>query len=294
MVTPAANALASKAISEQQQIGANAMSRTESYLDRTFVVVDPDARIRKSEDLMEFERYTAADVLPPGEQVGNFKRIAQNTLVKVDQIKSASTGSKGSILFARALSQDGTGNLGWTSTRNFKGKFVNETLRAIPPPGNAERTGPNAAWRSGEFIGQITLVEIMDVGLERERISLDTLEPYLGLVEAAERDGIRVAINSGFRSFPEQKALFEGFQNGLPGFNLAAPPGRSNHQNGIAFDIAVGGGAGDPIYEWLKRNAPGRGFIRTVNKEPWHWEFDRARAAVAVAAHTFKTSNVIV
>src|SRR5262245_40671087 len=142
------------------------MSRTESYLDKTFVVADPDARIRNAEDLMEFERYTAADVLPPGEQVGNFKRIAQNTRVKVDQTKATPTGSKGSILFARALSEDGTVKLGWTSSRNFKGKFVNETLRAIPPAANAEQVGPNAAWRAGDFIGQITLVEIMDAGLE--------------------------------------------------------------------------------------------------------------------------------
>jgi LAS superfamily LD-carboxypeptidase LdcB len=79
----------------------------------------------------------------------------------------------------------------------------------------------------------------------------------------------------------------------LDGFNTAAPPGSSNHQNGIAFDIAVGGGSGDPIYDWLKKNAPARGFIRTVNKEPWHWEFDKAKAAIAVAAKTFKTKNVV-
>ena len=60
------------------------MSKSNSYLDKTFVVTDPDARIRKPGDLMTFQVYTAADVLPPGERIGSFKRISQNTEVKVD------------------------------------------------------------------------------------------------------------------------------------------------------------------------------------------------------------------
>ena len=103
-----------------------------------------------------------------------------------------------------------------------------------------------------------------------------------------------LAIHSGFRSFPEQALLFDGFKKGIPGFNLAAEPGKSKHQNGIAFDIDVPGGLGNPTYDWLTQNAPARGFVRTVNGEPWHWEFDRNKAAIAVAAHTFKTSNVSV
>jgi hypothetical protein len=43
----------------------------------------------------------------------------------------------------------------------------------------------------------------------------------------------------------------------------------------------------------LTKNAPHHGFIRTVNKELWHWEYDKAKAAIAVARHTYKTSNVI-
>jgi hypothetical protein len=269
------------------------MGRTESYKDNVFIVADPDARIRNPADLMAFEQYKPGEPLPPGEKVGNFKRIAKDTQVKVDEIKIVQTGGSGTIVFAHALSAGGAGDLGWTSARNFKGKFVNETLGALPPAPGANKFGPNAAWVAGSFKGQITLVQIISAGLGVRRIAADTLDPYLDLVAAAAGDGIQVAINSGFRSYPEQKVLFEGFKKGLDGFNTAAPPGSSNHQNGIAFDIAVGGGSGDPIYDWLKKNAPARGFIRTVNKEPWHWEFDKAKAAIAVAAKTFKTKNVV-
>jgi hypothetical protein len=270
------------------------MSRTESYTDKTFIVSDADARLRKPNNLMAFERDTAADPLPRGEQAANFKRITKGTKVKVDRVKVVPTGSSGAIVFGHCLSTDGTTELGWTSTRNFDGKFINETLGEIPPAPNASKFGPNAAWKKGVFGGQLTLVSIVDARLEIERIALDTLDAYLDLAAAAAKDNVLVAINSGFRSFPEQKLLFEGFQKGLPGFNKAAKPGTSNHENGIAFDIAVGGGAGNPIYDWLTKNAPARGFIRTVNREPWHWEFDPARAAAVVKKHTFKTSNVTV
>jgi hypothetical protein len=270
------------------------MSKTEGYKDKTFTVTDPDARIRKASDLTQFEQYKAGDPLPPGAAVGDFKRIAKNTKVRVDQIKILPTGSKRSIVFAHAMSAGGGTELGWTSTRNFEGRFINETLREVPPPAGTGRFGPNAAWSKGSFIGQRTLVDIVDAGLEIERIALDTLDAYLGLVDAAARDDVTVAINSGFRSYPEQKVLYEGFVKGLPGFNLAAKPGRSNHQNGIAFDIAVPGGAGNPIYDWLTKNAPRHGFVRTVNKEPWHWEFDRPKADAAIAKGTFKTSGVTI
>lgn len=270
-----------------------AVSRTESYKNKTFLIADPDTRLRNPDNLMDFVRYTAADTLPPGAQVGNFKCIPQNTEVKVDKIKVVPMGANASIVFAHVLAKDGGAELGWASTRNFKGKFVNETLGAVAPAPGADKFGPCAAWSRGEFLKQITLVEIVDSKLEIERIAVDTLDPYLDMVAAAEKEGIQVAINSGFRSYPQQKFLFEGFKNGLPGFNLAAKPGHSNHQNGIAFDIAVAGGTGNPCYDWLTKNAAGRGFVRTVNGEPWHWEHDKTKAAAAVAAHTFKTGNVV-
>jgi D-alanyl-D-alanine carboxypeptidase len=268
------------------------MSRTESYAGKTFIVADADTRLRNPDNLMEFERYKAVDPLPAGEQVGNIKRIPKGTELKVDKIKIVPTGSSGSIVFAHVLSRDGTTDLGWTSTRNFSGEFINETIGATPPAPGASRFGPNAAWKEGKYQRQLTLVAIVDANRQVKHIALDTLDPFLDLVQAAANDDVLVAINSGFRSYPEQKYLYEGYINHRPGFNTAARPGNSNHQSGIAFDIAVAGGAGSPVYDWLKRSGPSRGFVRTVNKEPWHWEFDQAKAAVAVATHTYKTSNV--
>lgn len=56
------------------------------------------------------------------------------------------------------------------------------------------------------------------------------------------------------------------------GGNLAARPGYSNHQGGIAVDVGVGGTA-SAVYRWLAANAGRFGFVRTVKSEPWHWEY---------------------
>lgn len=255
---------------------------TESYRSKTFVVTDPDARVRRDDDLMAF--VTGAG--------GGFKTIPKGTRIQVSDVRRVATGSQNALLFGHALSADDGQPLGWTSTRNLERQFRNETLGALPPEPGAGRYGANAAWAAGNYLGQLELVAIVDAQLDIERLALKTLQPYLDLVAAAAGAGVDLTLNSGFRAYPEQKALYEGYVRGLPGFNTAAKPGFSMHQNGLAFDLSVPGGDGNPTYEWLKRHATQFGFVRTVSGEPWHWEFDPPRAQAAQARGSFKTPNV--
>lgn len=259
------------------------MNIAESFRDKVFVVINSDARIRRTNDLMSF-------LLDPG---GHFQTIPIETKVKIVDIRLAEVSSRNSIIFGHATSADGTQDFGWTSTRNLDGKFIGETVGTIQPKPGASRFGPNAAWSRGLYLGQLELVSIVDSKLELERIAIKTVEPFIALVASAKIDGVPLTLNSGFRSYSEQKYLYDGFVRGSPGFNKAAKPGFSNHQNGIAFDISIPGGDGNPIYEWLKRNAPRFGFVRTVNMEPWHWEFDEPKAQVALASGTFKVPTVM-
>lgn len=261
------------------------MPRDLSYRDRAFTVADPDARVRDPNNLMGYLTATAG-----APNTNGFRIIPKDTVVSVDDVKIVERGAGAPMIFAHATSAEGQ-DLGWTSSRNFVGKFVNETLGAKAPPNN-DKKGPHAAWSEGKFKKQLTLIPIVDAKLELCFISQETLAPYLDMVAAAAAEGVTVAINSAFRCYREQEALYEGYVKKLPGFNTAAKPGTSQHQNGVAFDIQVAGGAGDPCYDWLTRNAPQRGFVRTVNKEPWHWEYDPPKAAVAVAKGTFKIDRV--
>lgn len=251
-----------------------------SYLGKSFKVSDPDARLRRADDLMTFETSS-----------GTIQKIPQATVIRVDAVQRLQAGVKKVALFAHAVQEDGT-PLGWTSTNNFHGRFVNETLELLEPSAGSGKFGPNAAWSLGAYIGQIGLVEIVDAKTDIERISAETVAPFLKMVGEATLSGVTVAINSGFRSYPEQKFLRDGFDRGLPGFNRAAKPGSSDHQNGIAFDIAVAGADGNEVYDWLKLHAPELGFVRTVSGEPWHWEYDLARAQQAVQSQTYKISTV--
>lgn len=260
---------------------------SKSYLGKTFVVEDKDARIRDAKDLAQLVTYQPGDPIPAGKKIGDPKTIPRGAKVAVTDVK-VSNG----VVFGLAQSTDGSPVVfGWTSTRNFAGKFVNETLGELKPK-DTDRKGANAAWDHGKFVGQVTLVNIVDVTQEVEQVTLDNLPAYEQLVADAEKAGIKIMLRSGFRTFAQQKFLHDGFVAKKPHFNLAAEPGFSNHQHGQAFDLAVSAYDGDPIYDWLKVNGPKHGFIRTVNKEPWHWELRPAEAAKLAAKGLHKAPGV--
>ncbi len=242
----------------------------ESYRGRTFSVCDPDARLRKADALHEF-------VMAGGKPA----TIPDGTKVKVDAVRVVPAGAEAVVIYVHALAEPGGAPLGWTSAANLEGRFLSETVGKLPPPPNASRFGPNAAWQSDEYLGQVTLIEVVGTEREIKRIAEATCEKFLAMVDAARAAGVTIGLNSGFRSWPEQKFLFDGRQRGLPGFAPANRPGNSNHQNGIAFDISVGGGGSNPTYVWLSKNATGFGFVRTVKSEAWHWEFLPEKAAKA-------------
>ncbi|HEX8267367.1 MAG TPA: M15 family metallopeptidase [Pyrinomonadaceae bacterium] len=146
--------------------------------------------------------------------------------------------------------------------------------------------GANACWRGGKYIGAKVLVNIVGVGGEMEQITLESVEPYFRLRDAAAKKNLNLGIESGFRTYQHQDRLYQLFLNKKG--NKAAKPGSSNHQHGQAFDLNTRDYDGDPIYDWLKKNAPKLGFIRTVNGEHWHWEYRPAEAAELAEKGEFK------
>ena len=179
--------------------------------------------------------------------------------------------------------------IGWTKASNL-GDGCSDLFFA---PTWTDKKGPNACWRAGEYIGPKVLVNIVGFGAEMEQITLDSLDAYLKLKDAAEQDNIQVSINSAFRTFERQAQLRHLFDIGQG--NNAARPGFSNHQHGQAFDLNTRHNVfdgSDKVYEWLKQNGPQHGFVRTVSKESWHWEFRPAEAQALAAAGKFKLPNV--
>lgn len=237
----------------------------KSYLNKTFVIRDPQSRIRRDDDLLAFVMENNTP-----------KSIPVNTEIQVTDARFVRD-----ILFVRA---DGWG---WTTASNLKNEFLNQTISAIEPAGNDSK-GANAAWDRGRFLRQITLIQIVGANKTVKFVSSEVIDFYLALVNAAEADGVLLGLKSGFRTYPEQTHLYDGYRRGLPRFNLAAKPGFSNHQDGYAYDFTISSYEGNPLYDWLKRNGPRFGFVRAVNKEPWHWEYRPQVAATGV----YKLPNV--
>lgn len=98
-------------------------------------------------------------------------------------------------------------------------------------------------------------------------VECGTAVAFLQMRAAAARDGVTLRIVSGFRSMKEQQVLYACHKQGK--CPLAAKPGYSHHQDGLALDLNA---RDRGVYDWLSRNASSFGFRRTVASEPWHWE----------------------
>lgn len=76
---------------------------------------------------------------------------------------------------------------------------------------------------------------------------------------------------SSFRSYAEQKALYDAYVRGEG--NLAARPGSSMHEHGRALDL--GGPQNQNIGDSTKRRRAleAHGLILPIYREPWHVEY---------------------
>lgn len=131
-------------------------------------------------------------------------------------------------------------------------------------------------WRKGKMI----TIEVTDIG-GGHQLETRAADAFLRMRAAAQRAGVALKVNSAFRSHAKQTELHRAMrlarQAGKP-HPVVARPGWSNHQSGIAVDIATMGEHAD-ARTWLDARARDFGFIRTVPSEPWHWEWRPSEAA---------------
>ena len=106
-------------------------------------------------------------------------------------------------------------------------------------------------------------IKVITVG--GKPVMKSTGHAFLKMQAAAKAAGVRIGLSSGFRTMGEQEYLYGCYLSGrCNNGNLAARPGYSNHQNGLALDVTTS--------TWLAQNAGRFGFAATVRGEPWHYE----------------------
>ncbi|MDB4944400.1 MAG: N-acetylmuramoyl-L-alanine amidase [Labilithrix sp.] len=85
------------------------------------------------------------------------------------------------------------------------------------------------------------------------------------LVAAQKARGTTMSINSAVRTLPQQYLLYRWYQTGRCGITLAATPGTSNHEGGIAVDINDNAG-------W-RSAMTGKSFRWLGASDPVHYDF---------------------
>lgn len=162
--------------------------------------------------------------------------------------------------------------------------------------------------------GVIRTLVVIDGAAVDEKVAI----AFLKMQEAARKDGVKISINSGFRPafgpnfkgktskgksvdittqetlrrdksrwITSERAKFKNDEDFIFKARSSAykpqtaPPGSSNHGNGIALDLNTGSrvsftprpSLNKKIYEWLVRNSWKFGFVRAVKSEEWHFEY---------------------
>lgn len=143
------------------------------------------------------------------------------------------------------------------------------------------------------------------LSVDGQLLRAETAEALKLLQEAAAADGVTVRAISGYRPFETQSALYSGYtsQYGQEQADaISARPGYSEHQTGLAVDIAAADGAcslqacfaDTPAGVWAAENAHRFGFIVRYPAgssavtgyayEPWHLRYVGVDLAQAVHA----------
>lgn len=113
-------------------------------------------------------------------------------------------------------------------------------------------------------------------------ISKTVYEAMKAMFADARQDGVTgFIITSGYRSHEKQKEVFTASKAGI-----AAAPGESEHETGLAFDVTAMGNENFELtlqFEWLSRHCAQYGFIIRYPKdmesvtgfpyEPWHYRY---------------------
>lgn len=131
----------------------------------------------------------------------------------------------------------------------------------------------------------------------------ETYEAYKKMYEAARKDGVKLMVISGCRTFNDQQCIWVNKWNSEEYLAIAdekerarkilqyvAVPGTSRHHWGTEIDfnsarlVYYESGPGKRLYEWLRKNAADYGFYqpytpmgegRTTgyHEEMWHWTY---------------------
>jgi D-alanyl-D-alanine carboxypeptidase len=155
---------------------------------------------------------------------------------------------------------------------------------------------------TAKYLPSVVRVQIRKQGIATVRLQATAGSALKKLFTTAGKAGYRLAVRSAYRSYATQKAIYR------PGMTLTAPPGASEHQSGLAADLAAIGRSGvirgyafgrSNAGKWVAKHAAkfgfvvrypkGRAKITKIPYEPWHLRYLGSALAASVVATPTKT-----
>lgn len=188
------------------------------------------------------------------------------------------------------LSVFGSGSTLKTETETQETFEIDGTTYVIPPRWEGKRiAAPSPAAIAFSQIPQTNTHNGTKLYISRE-----ANEALKKLMDEAQKDGIDLVVESGFRSYNYQMRIFTKLLNTGRKYEdiirYVAPPGYSQHALGTAVDFYPSNWefAGLPAYTWLQENANRFGFSETYPRistdgspwEAWHWNYQPEHRSV--------------
>ena len=159
---------------------------------------------------------------------------------------------------------------------------LNGVVYDVPPPWRSNRIAETA---DPTALARVPVEMTGEFGIY---VTPETRDAVVAMAAAARGQGIRLEVDSGFRSYAFQKRILENLlAKGRPFLNAirwTAPPGYSEHITGRAVDFVPSDAdfKDAPAYQWLRKHAADFCFTESYPPgnaggfewEPWHWRYD--------------------
>ncbi|WP_298585323.1 M15 family metallopeptidase [uncultured Kocuria sp.] len=155
-------------------------------------------------------------------------------------------------------------------------------------------TSPTVVVNKHRPLNPVTHVPERLTRIKTEQLHSDAAQAYQRMVKAAKAERVNIVAVSGYRSYDHQASLYDSYvqQYGQETADtIAARPGHSEHQTGLAMDVGNTSGVcalqdcfeGTPVGAWVAEHAWEYGFIIRYPKdeqdvtgykyEPWHLRY---------------------
>jgi len=140
----------------------------------------------------------------------------------------------------------------------------------------------------------------LSYAFEGNQTTEEVLSAFKSMATAAKKEDLTLIVNSSYRDYQSQEEVWKNYEDAYGeeyADSIAARPGFSEHQTGLALDIITYGANKNTFeetdeFKWLEKNAHKYGFILRYPKgkeditgyeyESWHYRYVGATAATEI------------